>query len=139
MNTPLQAAQAGWIEAVSDAFHARHKQLYSYAVPGEPVEIIHARLKAQGIVVVKKPTPISTQTAAQTSRKVRQRSVWFAGYSEPIETPVFERAGLRPGSKLSGPAIIEETSSTSVLPPEVTAYVDARENLILNLENPQSQ
>jgi N-methylhydantoinase A len=43
---------------------------------------------------------------------------------------VYDRSELAAGTSLTGPAIIEERESTTVLPPGVTARVDEYANLI---------
>jgi N-methylhydantoinase A len=41
-----------------------------------------------------------------------------------VDTPVYDRYRLSPETWISGPAIVEERESTTVLPPGVTARVD---------------
>ena len=48
-----------------------------------------------------------------------------------VDTPVVPRAGLAPGVRVEGPAIVEEFGSTVPIHPGFTATVDAYLNLIL--------
>jgi len=48
-----------------------------------------------------------------------------------VPTPIYERAGLPLGAELTGPAILEQDDTTTVIPPGVTALVDAAGNLRL--------
>jgi N-methylhydantoinase A len=48
-----------------------------------------------------------------------------------LETLVYERAGLEPGSCLTGPALIVQSDCTTVIHPGQTATVDAFGNLIV--------
>jgi N-methylhydantoinase A len=44
---------------------------------------------------------------------------------------VYDRAGLRPGHVVGGPAIVEQPDSTTLIPPAYRARVDAHLNLIV--------
>jgi N-methylhydantoinase A len=68
--------------------------------------------------------PISTD-------RQQARTVWFDGKS--WETPVIRRENLPVGSKVSGPAIIEQMDATTVLEPHTTLCVDVNGNLIISI------
>jgi N-methylhydantoinase A/oxoprolinase/acetone carboxylase beta subunit len=44
---------------------------------------------------------------------------------------LYDRALLRPGNRIAGPAVVTELSATTYLPTGWTAAVDAHSNLIL--------
>ena len=48
-------------------------------------------------------------------------------------TPVYDRATLAPGSRLTGPAIIEQMDATTPLWPGDTARVDEAGNILIEL------
>ena len=56
--------------------------------------------------------------------RVRQRDVWFPATGF-VATPVLARPGLTAGQTIPGPAIIEALDSTTVIPPDWTAAIDA--------------
>ena len=56
-----------------------------------------------------------------------RRAAWFGeGF---VDTPVYDRYALAPGTTLPGPAIIEERESTTVIPPGDEVTVDASGSL----------
>jgi N-methylhydantoinase A/oxoprolinase/acetone carboxylase beta subunit len=59
-----------------------------------------------------------------------QRSVQFAE-GQPRETPVHDRTSLDPGTELDGPAIIEQTGSTALIPPWMAGRVEANGALVI--------
>ena len=59
------------------------------------------------------------------------RSVWFAG--QWLDTPVLARHALLPGATFTGPAIVEQLDTTTVIEPGDTATVDPMGNLIVTL------
>ena len=46
-------------------------------------------------------------------------------------TPIYDRAKLRAGNRISGPAIVTEYSATTLIPPDWSGRVDRNGNLIL--------
>ena len=57
-----------------------------------------------------------------------------AYFGQFVPTAVYERAGLPLGARLTGPAIVEQIDTTTVIPPGVTALVDPVGNLRLRRE-----
>ena len=47
------------------------------------------------------------------------------------EAAVFDRAALGPGAEITGPAAIEETATTTLVPPGMSATVDRFGNIIV--------
>jgi len=52
---------------------------------------------------------------------------------DQIQVPVFKRENLNIGSKLFGPAIVEESSSSTLLLDEMEITIDAYENMVISL------
>ncbi len=113
-------------------FHGRHKDFYGYAMPGQPVEIVTLRL----VVTVKRAVP-----AAETMRLKRgnagaalieKRKVWFpeTGF---VSSPVYDRARLPAGTRITGPAVIEQMDTTTVIPPEARLRNDREGYLHIEL------
>jgi len=61
------------------------------------------------------------------------RKVYFPETGGFTDCPVFDRASLRAGDRVDGPAIVEERDSTLVLPPHATARVDPHGHVVLDL------
>jgi len=62
------------------------------------------------------------------------RMVLYEGAAERMNTPVYNRDEMVPGIELSGPAIIEEMDSTTVIPPRWIARIDEYNNIRLAYE-----
>ncbi len=114
------------------AFHRLHEQRYGYADPARPVEIVNVRLRAIGFS--EKPElpkgRLGSPSKPTSDAIVAVRPAIFSG-GRQARTHFYDRARLRPGNFVSGPAVIVEYSATSVLPPGWRLQVDAYENLIL--------
>jgi N-methylhydantoinase A len=108
-------------------FHDRYRQLYGYHDEDRDLEIVTLRLRAVG----SSPQPalvLGDETGA-TAQPLGIREVVWSGARQPW--PVYQRSDLPIGSKLNGPALIVEETSTHVLAPEWQAEVDDRFNLVL--------
>lgn len=129
IETPLSRAAilAGEIDALLAAFHAEHARLFGHASPGAPVQIINLRLVASGAT----PKPVMTRPAPAGVPAEPERHVtgWFDGQAHPVA--LYARTALRPGHRLSGPAIIGQDDTTTVLPPGFDLAVDAFGNLVI--------
>ena len=59
------------------------------------------------------------------------REVWFDGKAH--DTAVYDRTRFRAGAALTGPAIIDQVDSTTVVPPGATATVDKYMNILIRV------
>jgi N-methylhydantoinase A len=117
------------LKAYVAEFHRRHEALYTYSVPGEPVELVNLRLRAVGRVA-KPPRPPMQER--RLGRAKRYRNAWFPARGM-IETPVWHRDAVAPDARLEGPLIVEEMSSSTIVPPGAVVEMDALGNLLVSL------
>ncbi|PYN23541.1 MAG: methylhydantoinase [Candidatus Rokuibacteriota bacterium] len=124
----LDAAALARVRASFDDIYAAR---YGYANQGEPVEIVTWKLSAIG----GSPRIALAKAAGRSGDGSRKgvRRAYFPEARGYADTPVYDRYALAPGMSLTGPAIVEERESTTVIPPEVTATVDEYANLLAEL------
>ena len=95
---------------------------------GGAVEIVNFRIAAIGRV--EKPSMRNhAESARRSDARIGTREVYLAGAF--VATPVFARGRLALDEMVTGPAVIEESGSTTVLPPGWTAKVIGRGELLL--------
>jgi len=111
------------------AFHAEHKAQYSYDIQERIVEIVNCRLEAVG--VTPKPPMRSAEGQAGMESVIDRRQVHFGANGGWQQAAVHDRAQLTPGTSIAGPAVVEEMSSTTIVPPNHHATVDDIGNLIM--------
>lgn len=121
---------AASVRQLIDAFHRRHEQLYTYAAPDTPVEIVNLRLRAVGHMEKLALPCIGTVPEGAVPNTTRTRLVYYTGLG-PVETPVFARHALCAGHVIHGPAIVEQPDATTVIYPGHQAVVDAYGNLLM--------
>jgi N-methylhydantoinase A len=107
-------------------FAEAHRREHGYDLPDRSVEVVNCRLKSIG--GIERP-PAGFHVSDPTTAPKSNREVHFdQGWSM---TPVFERASLPVGTVLEGPAVIDEMSATTLLPPGWCLQVDNAGNLLL--------
>jgi N-methylhydantoinase A len=124
---PLGRLDAAALARVRASFDDIYTARYGYANPDQPVEIVTWKLSAIGGA-----PRIALAKAARSGDGSRKgvRRAYFPEARGYADTPVYDRYALTPGMSLTGPAIVEERESTTVLPPGVTATVDEYANLL---------
>jgi N-methylhydantoinase A len=132
---PEGAAGGGIASALRDAFHAAYAQRYGYADPQAEVELVTVGATAIGAgPEVRLPAHRPGTRDVAEARKA-DRPVYFPEFRDYVACPIYDRARLPLGARVSGPAVVEEAESTSVLPPGATAEVDAWANLLVSFED----
>lgn len=118
-----------------DRFDGIHARIHGHAAKEKPAEIVSYRVRARIAVPKYEPATevVKTMAPAPHSAQKGTRLVWFTS-DVPTETTIWHRDGMPPGSTLSGPAIIEQLDSTTVVPDGWSSHVDGFMNLILTRE-----
>jgi N-methylhydantoinase A len=116
-------------------FHAEHDRRYGYSHSDRGVEIVTLRLRAR----MKSPAALGTGRLAKHAVVSRpaKRTVVFRSRQTP--TVIVDRNSLEPGRKLRGPAVVTEYSATTVIPPDTRFWIDAGENLAIDLGPAKTQ
>lgn len=113
---------------VDRAFYAAHEQRYSHATD-DPAELVSVRVAAYGAVAKPAVRPVADAVASPDKAIIEERAVVFDG--APLATRVYGRDRLPLGTPVAGPALIEESGTTTVVPPGFEAAVDPHGNLVL--------
>jgi N-methylhydantoinase A len=111
-------------------FDVLHNVRYGFSVPEEPVWLVELRIRGVKKVERVKFRRWRERSPVSAKARVGQREVYFEqkGY---LRTHVYAREKLYPGNVAVGPAIIEELTSTCVVPPKFIAKVDRLRNLVI--------
>jgi N-methylhydantoinase A len=126
---PPGALDADALAEVVRRFHAEHQRLFAHSAPRDPVEIVSLRVAAVGPMV---PPALREQPAASGDPKpAGRRQVHFEETGGFADCPIYDRAGLGPGARLAGPAVVEQMDSTTVVHPGQVLVVDGWGNLLI--------
>jgi N-methylhydantoinase A len=133
ITVPLDAAwvddEAQLLTGCRERFVALHNQVYGHGAPDAPLEIVTRRCRAAGRVA--RPTWLELQQT-EPSAPLSSRPVYFRQAGGYVETAIFDRETLALGQNVSGPAIIQEWTSTTLVPPGWSARADHLGNIVLD-------
>ena len=122
--------------AIKAAFDRVHTQRYGYCSETEQAEIVSVRASVTGALAKPElpllPAGDETPPAEASSGS---RPVYFSSRGGWVDAPTWRRDRLLAGNRVTGPALIEEYASTTVLAPGDRMEVDRFGNLVIEIEH----
>jgi N-methylhydantoinase A len=115
VRVPLPSEHLRDAEGLVERFEREYERLYGRRGPDVPVEAINWRVVSSGPRPELELTAVTLDAASRPPRS--SRPAYFPTLGGFAETPVFDRYALEPGTRLDGPAIVEERESTLVVGP----------------------
>ncbi len=126
---PDRALEKTDIPALRQAFEEEYSRQFSRAVPGMKIEILNWALE-----VSSESPALEHYPEPPTARQVQpagRRSILCDVSGEWREADIYDRAALRPGDRLSGPALIIEPQTTTFVSADYEAHADGGGNIWL--------
>ncbi len=120
---------AAQLEETVNEFHRQHEKLYTFQMPWKYVEFLTFRLRASAAKAPFHLRQIEKAGGDSAPAVKRRRACWFQG--RQVDTPVYDGGRLLAGCRFKGPAIIEETTTTVVVPASFRCTVDQWKNYLL--------
>ncbi|WP_264737690.1 hydantoinase/oxoprolinase family protein [Cytobacillus firmus] len=118
------------LKEVVKRFGDLHEKHYTFKLEGTPSEIVNLHLTAFGKVLKPKMKKINSLNSNIQESYKETRPVYFEEEGW-IETKVYHRSLFGKGMQISGPAIVEEQSASTVIYPGQSLTVDEYGNLII--------
>ena len=115
------------------AFAATHRQRYGFMMPDKAVIVEAAAVEVIGHTE-SADDPVVPAGASEAPPALGRVVMYAEGASH--DTPIYDREMLRPGSRITGPAIIAERNATTIVEPGWAARVTERDHLVLNRITP---
>jgi N-methylhydantoinase A len=116
------------VDALRKAFVAEYQREYGTELPGAAITLVNARTTVVGRRPSWRSEPPGVATASPSPTS--SRPVYFDQWRE---TPVYEREDLPVDAELTGPLIIEQADTTTVVDPGLSVRVDDAGNLLVKL------
>lgn len=102
--------------ALHEVFCQIYRERFGQSIDWVGSEIVALHGILQGDIV--KPDIDQTFQQSATEPQIAQtRLVWYPGYDEPLMADIYTRSSLKTGFFASGPAVIEEYGSTTIIGP----------------------
>ena len=130
VQVPPQLESDEDVRAVEEAFHVTHERIFAVREPGQYLECL--LWKARATAVLEKPTIRPRQLPAEPGDVASTDTAYFKETGlRPV--PRYDGESLSVGTRVQGPAIIREPTTTMVVYPGSAAVVTGLGNYILEL------
>ncbi|MFA5064776.1 MAG: hydantoinase/oxoprolinase family protein [Dehalococcoidia bacterium] len=116
---------------VSD-FHKLHHKVFSVSAGDQPVEFVYWRVKAVGKLPRTDFTVIKSSPGVAISKGTRK--AYFKELGGMVDTPIYKGVDLKPGNRISAPAIIEEPTTTILVMPGSRASITKYGNYLIEIK-----
>jgi N-methylhydantoinase A len=117
------------LDAMVAEFHRRHEAVNGYQLPAHGLELIALRVVAIG--QTEKPALPLLASDAEGAAAVpsHEREIYWENAAASV--PVYDGLALPPHAVVAGPAIVEQQTTTVLVPPEFDLLTDAQGNGLL--------
>jgi N-methylhydantoinase A len=120
-----------FVRGVTAAFHTAHLRRYGHGDADSDIEVVAARIRVD--FEQTSPRLVSDDTTALEADQTRERRVYFRGRGW-ADVPVVPRSALAMGESVPGPVIIDDTSTTIVVPSTWNVWRHETDALIMERE-----
>jgi N-methylhydantoinase A len=119
---------------IRQRFDREHHKRYSQSAPKEDMEIVGVRL----VLTAARADTLAEDWLSQPwqpegDATVGYRDVIFDDPNKPVKTQILWRPALTAGTRITGPAVIEEPNSTTLIHPDDQVLVTEAGHLIVTL------
>jgi len=123
------------IPGIVRSFEETYRRLYERLSESVPLEIINWRVISSSPAPQVRLRATGVEQATTSTARNGTRRAYFPELGGYVDTPVYDRYGLSPGTGFDGPAIVEERESTVIVGPDCRFRIDEQLNLIVELED----
>jgi N-methylhydantoinase A/oxoprolinase/acetone carboxylase beta subunit len=133
---PAKVDGDGFVTVLKQAFHAVHQREYGRHFSEKEVELVNLRVVGVGRIPELQPKLAAPGTEAlEPQAHLGTRRVVFESGGKAVahQAAIIQRDALKAGNLITGPAIVQQMDTTTVIPPGFSAKVDSVGNLIIRL------
>ncbi len=134
---PNRALTEADTASLRQVFEAEYDRLFARHIPGAAIEIMSWVVLVSGSE--SRPARLGTPALQPPPDPSGRRNIFDARLGKRIEVPVYEREHLKPGTHISGPAVIVEDGTSSYVSATFDAVVDAGLALVLTAKTSEAQ
>ena len=121
-------------ETVRRAFDQAHLEVYAISAPNEIPEVVNLRVVSVSSVPHLALPDIEEDGTSPQAAQTGSRMALFEETGAYVDTPLYDRALLKQGNVIQGPAIIDQLDSTTVLLPRQRAEVVRFGTIVITVE-----
>ena len=127
-DSSIEIAFATDVATMREAFEAAHKQRFGFVMSDKA--LVAATAVAEVIGETEVPDEPKHALGPVEAKAVSRRPMWAGGRWQNV--PFYERDALTPGTLVNGPAVILESTGTTVLEPGWQARMTERLHLVID-------
>jgi N-methylhydantoinase A/oxoprolinase/acetone carboxylase beta subunit len=133
VDVPSGAIDADWVTKVRTDFDDIHLREYSRRFEESDVEIPNVRVRGIGLMPPLEMPETARGSESPADALRHEGEAWFrvGGGLQPVATRYYDRAALRAGNRLEGPAVVNQYDSTTVIPPGTSASIDRFGHIVI--------
>ena len=129
LDVTLDDLKRNGFDAVGTRFDETHKQLYTFELPNEK-ELINVRAVATSRTSFARAQEIEQGDGDATGARVGKQVIYADGAD--CDAAIYDRARLRAGDRIAGPAIVTEMDSTTLILPDHAGTLDKFGNILIS-------
>ena len=114
------------LNEINNNFHKTYEKQYGHSTPEGPSEFINLGLIATG--KIKKTDSVKSIENDKTIKDSKRKIIFN---QKEYETKIYARHNIRVNESFEGPAVIEESTATTVIPPNYSIIKDEFGNIII--------
>ncbi len=114
------------LDEINKNFHSTYEKQYGHSTPEGPSEFINLRLIATG--KIKKSESVKSIENDETIKDSKRKIIFN---QKEFETKIYARHNIKNNQRFDGPAVIEESTATTVIPPNYSIIKDEFGNIII--------
>ncbi len=132
VDVPAGEIDDTWRKKVRADFDDIHEREYSRRFEDSDMEIPNVRVRGIGLMPPLEVPETESGGSAEDALRY-ERDAWFrvGGELRQVPTRFYDRAALKAGTELDGPAIVNQYDSTTVIPPGLSARIDRFGNIVI--------
>jgi N-methylhydantoinase A/oxoprolinase/acetone carboxylase beta subunit len=129
------AIDDAWAERLRADFHDIHEREYSRRFEDSDIEVPNIRVRGIGLMPELETPEVEAGEESPEAALRHEGDAWFLvdGELTEVSTRYYDREALKAGNRLSGPAIVNQYDSTTVIPPGIDAHVDRFGNIVIEV------
>ena len=113
------------------AFEAVYGQLYGRVIDGVDIEVLSWTLTISAPPTGLRDVPEAGSEGHSATDPAGSQRLFDPARQQYVDAPVYLRERLQPGHRLTGPALITESQTTTVVSSRYEAVIDARGHIVM--------
>lgn len=122
------------VDALVEAFHANHRRIFAVDDRASEIEFLNWTGRRSLFLPRREVAVAASVTGNIEPIAAGQRDAWFST-EQPVVTSVYRDVALAVGDAVSGPAIIEQATTTIVIPPGLVGTVTSAGSFMVELDS----